>query len=253
MSDLASFLFSGLAPHVALFLAVVSFFTSFITVALGIGGGTLLLAVLASLMPPAALIPVHGVIQLGSNFFRGLMFFAHAHWKVTAIFGIGAALGVALGGSISVSLPPAVVQLGVGLFVIWSVFSKPPRWMTRLPALNGFIAAFLAMFFGATAVFVANFVKSLQLPRQEHVATQAVMMTLQHLLKALAFGTLGFAYGPWIGFMALMIAAGLLGTFTGKLLLARMSDRSFRRALDIVLLVISARLIWSAGRSLLGV
>ena len=61
---------------VALFLGLIgaSFIASFITAAFGIGGGVLLLAVLAALMPPAALIPVHGVVQLGSNALRLMLF-----------------------------------------------------------------------------------------------------------------------------------------------------------------------------------
>jgi hypothetical protein len=44
-------------------------------VAFGIGGGAALLAVMASLVPPAALIPVHGVVQVGSNLGRALTTF----------------------------------------------------------------------------------------------------------------------------------------------------------------------------------
>lgn len=57
------------APIVALLLGT-SFLASLITVAFGIGGGALLLAVMAVTMPPAALIPVHGVVQVGSNLGR---------------------------------------------------------------------------------------------------------------------------------------------------------------------------------------
>ncbi len=44
-----------------------SFATSFITAAFGIGGGAVMLAALATLLPAAAIIPVHGLVQLGSN------------------------------------------------------------------------------------------------------------------------------------------------------------------------------------------
>lgn len=39
-----------------------SFGTSFVTAAFGIGGGALLIAILASVLPPAVLIPIHGVV-----------------------------------------------------------------------------------------------------------------------------------------------------------------------------------------------
>ncbi|PPR79335.1 MAG: hypothetical protein CFH06_00428, partial [Alphaproteobacteria bacterium MarineAlpha3_Bin5] len=49
-----------------LILCIVSFLGSFITISLGIGGGVLLLSTMAQILPPTTLIPIHGVVQLGS-------------------------------------------------------------------------------------------------------------------------------------------------------------------------------------------
>ena len=67
MNELA-YLFPPAMPllDVGLLIAA-SLVTSFITAAFGIGGGVVLLAFLALVLPPVALIPVHGVVQLGSN------------------------------------------------------------------------------------------------------------------------------------------------------------------------------------------
>ncbi|QDC10275.1 sulfite exporter TauE/SafE family protein [Oceanicola sp. D3] len=241
---------AGLEPPVFWALIAVSFISSFITVALGIGGGALLLAVMASVMPPLALIPVHGVIQTGSNVLRMAVLIRHVHWPPVALFLLGTVIGVACGGSVVVNLPPGAIMIGVGGFVIWSVLARPPAWLSRLPLVTGLISSFLTMFFGATGVFVANFTKSLNLPRQSHVASHAAFMTLQHLAKVLVFGILGFAFGPWLGFLLVMILAGFLGTLAGRLVLTRLTDTSFRRALDVVLILISIRLIWMGLRSL---
>jgi uncharacterized membrane protein YfcA len=241
---------SGLLPpeltgEVTALLLGMSFLGSLITVAFGIGGGALLLAVMAVTMPPLALIPIHGVVQLGSNLGRAVIFVRHTFWPALPLFVVGSLIGVAIGGNIAMNIPPWVVQTGVGLFIFWSVLARPPRWLSAWPLLTGLISSFLTMFFGATGVFVANYSKSLNLPRHKHVATHATLMTLQHLLKSLAFGLLGFAFGPWVPFIAAMILVGLLGTFAGSLILTRMTDVRFHRALDIVLLLIAARLIWS--------
>lgn len=242
------FVLSMLPPDLGLWAAggllAMSFAGSFITVALGIGGGALLLAVMASVMPPAALIPVHGVVQLGSNLFRALLLGRYVNWPPVAAFVIGSLVGVALGGVIVIELPPGLVLIGVGVFVIFSVLARPPRWLANNAWLAGGVSSFLTMFFGATGTFVATFTKSLELERRAHVATHATLMTAQHLLKIVAFGLLGFAFGPWIAFMVAMIAAGFLGTVAGRHVLVRMSDRGFKRALDVVLILISLRLIW---------
>lgn len=226
-------------------LMVFSFIASLITVAMGIGGGGLLLAVMASLVPPAALIPVHGVVQLGSNGGRAILLWRNIAWAaVIPGFLIGSLLGAGMGGAVVVELPPNVVQIGVGAFVIYSVLAKPPRWLSRWPWLTGGVSSFLTMFFGATGLFVANYTKSLALPRHDHVATHAALMTVQHGLKVVIFGLLGFAFGPWAMVIVALIAAGLAGTLMGRFVLNRISDHGFKRALDVILVLISLRLIW---------
>ena len=48
-------------------LVALSFFTSALTAAVGIGGGLIMLTVMVSFLPPIIVLPVHGVIQMGSN------------------------------------------------------------------------------------------------------------------------------------------------------------------------------------------
>lgn len=240
---LAPFLPQGLTEGAALFLLLISFLASFITAAFGIGGGALLLAFMAALVPTAALIPVHGVIQLGSNAGRVLILLGSVHRPALTGFVVGSVVGSILGGLIVVELPASVVQIGIGLFVIWTVFSRAPKWLRDMPVLTGAISSFLTMFFGATGLFVASYTKSFDLPRHGHVATHAALMTLQHCLKIVVFGVLGFAFGQWIGFIVLMIAAGFAGTVAGRVSLDWIDEKLFRRALNTLLVLISLRLI----------
>lgn len=244
MDMLAAIFPADLASFAGPSLLAASFLGSFITVSLGIGGGVLVLATMATFMPPVALIPVHGVIQLGSNLFRALLMRGHVHRPPLMAFALGSIAGVTLGGAIAVELPPGLVLIGVGAFVLFSVLARPPEWLARHGWLTGIVSSFLTMFFGATGPFVATYVKSLDLERQAHVATHATFMSLQHGLKILAFGLLGFAFAQWLAFMAAMIGAGFLGTLAGRRVLVRMSDRGFKRALDVVLILLSLRLIW---------
>lgn len=248
--NLLSLLPEPVAPITALILLATSFAGSFITISFGIGGGGLLLAVMASLLPPVALVPVHGVVQFGSNAGRTAMMVRHIQWWALGWFAAGIVAGIALGASVVVAIPPAVIQIGVGVFLIWTVFAAAPRWMRDWPFVTGAITSVLSMFFGASGPFVATYVKSLDLDRHKHVATMASLLSLQHLLKSLAFGVLGFAYAAWAPFIAAMILFGLAGTWTGKRVLNRMTDQRFKQALDAVLLLIAARLVWAGMTSL---
>lgn len=248
----ADLLHAGLGWPVAGSLLAVSFVSSFITVAFGIGGGGVMLAVLAVLLPAPAIIPVHGVVQLGSNIGRAALLSRHLYLPVVAPFGVGALIGVALGGTFVVQLDPAAIQIGVGCFILWSILARPPAFMRRSAGIAGGFSSFLTMFFGGTGPFVAAFVKTQGLDRMGFVATHATLMTLQHLLKTVTFAILGFAFARWAGMIGLLILFGFLGTVTGRQVLTRIDERRFVIALNAILAVLAIRLIYAGGVEYLG-
>ncbi len=232
-----------LAPISTLLLLGSSFLGSFISASFGLGGGVFLLAVMASLMPPLALIPVHGAVQIGSNFMRMCVLARYVQLQAVLPFAVGSLAGVIIGGLVVVEIPPGLIQTGIGLFVLWNIFFRPPAWLGQNAGLIGGISSFLTMFFGATGVFVATFIKSLKLDRVEHTATHAAFMSLQHLLKIGTFFALGFAFSQWLPLIAAMISFGFLGTLVGRKVLFRMTNVGFKRALDVVLILMSFKLI----------
>jgi hypothetical protein len=58
-------------------LVVLSFFTSLITATFSLGGGSLMIAAMALVLPPVVVVPVHGWVELGSNAGRALVQRAH--------------------------------------------------------------------------------------------------------------------------------------------------------------------------------
>ena len=238
---------AGLGWPTATTLLAFSFASSFITIAFGIGGGAVMLAVLATLLPAPAIIPVHGLVQLGSNAGRAAIMTRYMRFDLLGPFAAGALIGILIGGSLVVQLEPGWIQMGVGLFILWSVLAKPPAFLRRSGAVTGTVSSFLTMFFGGTGPFVATYVKAQELDRHAHVATHAMFMTLQHLLKTIMFGILGFAFSIWAGLIALLIAAGVLGTLAGRLMLAKIDDRRFGIVLTVVLSLLAMRLIYAGA------
>ena len=221
--------YADLAPWAFWALIGASAAGSFITVAFGIGGGVLLLTIMANLLPATALIPIHGIIQSGSNLSRTALFSKNIFWKPMLPFTIGTIAGIAFGGAVVVELPAYIIQIGVGSFVLWSLLANPPKWLKNSPAPIGAISSFLTMFFGATGVFVGNFVKSLGLDRSGHTATHACMMSLQHVLKVAMFAALGFKFAPWVPLILCMWSAGIVGPLSVVLSLATQAAEALRQ------------------------
>jgi len=240
----------GFSAWLAAGLVAVSFLASLLTVAAGLGGGTVMIAVMASVMPAPAVIPTHGVIQLGSNAGRAVVLRQFVAWPVLGWFTAGAVVGAVVGGSVIVTLSPAVLKLVIGGFILWTVWG-PKFSRRRIPdrafSLVGVGTTFLTMFVGGTGPFVAAFVSPDRFGKEPTVATHAACMTVQHGVKVGVFGLFGFAFGPWIPLLAAMIAGGFLGTLVGRAVLLRLPERAFRIAFKTVLTVLALRLLWSAA------
>jgi len=242
-----------LAPWLALVLLGLSAVTSFISAAFGLGGGMVLLAVIATVLPAAALVPVHGVVQIGSNISRAAVMARHIHLPVLLPMTLGGLAGAVIGGLIAVRLPDWLLFLAVGSFVLWSAWSKGSIPLGRATlVLGGAISGFLTMFIGGTGPFVAAVIKTLNLDRMKTVGTQAGCLVFQHGMKIAVFGVLGFDYLPYLPLIAGMIATGVLGTLIGSKVLHGMGDSRFRNILTGLLTILGLRLLWQSGSILLG-
>lgn len=241
----------------AALLVGVSFFTSFLSASMGLGGGVALLAVMAQLMPVTALVPVHGVVQLGSNAGRAYLMRDHVSWRIVLYFLAGSLVGGLIGGQVVVALPSEILQLVLGLFVLYSLWGPMPKPSADhhgmgVVGISGVLSTLLTMFVGATGPFVAVMVKMFSLSRFAHVGTFSACMVGQHTVKIVVFGVLGFAFGAYLPLMAAMVATGFLGTWVGKHFLVKSTDERFGRWLNIILTLLAARLLWKATQGLLG-
>ena len=72
------------------------------------------------------------------------------------------------------------------------------------------------MFFGASGPLVAGIVKTLKLEPVRNLATHSALMSMQHFIKVLFFGFLGFSYSEYFILIFLMIIGGFLGTIVGN-------------------------------------
>jgi uncharacterized membrane protein YfcA len=240
----------GVSLTIAILLMVVSFFTSALTAAFGIGGGVAMLGALAGTVSPALVVAVHGVVQLGSNFGRVILQRAHILWRPTAIFTAGSVVGAVLGALVFVALPEKLLLAILGAFILllaWIPKPRIPGLETAGVAIGGLIATFVTIFVGATGPFVQALFLPLKLDRRALVATHAACMAIQHGLKVVAFGYLGFAFGDWLPLIGLMIAAGFLGTWAGTRLLETLPQAMFEKILRVLLTIIALDLLRRAA------
>lgn len=244
-----SLLPDGLSPLVAVLVVGASFFTSALTASFGLGGGLALLAIMSATLPAAAVIPVHGVAQLGSNASRLVLQWRDVAWPIVLWFALGGIAGSILGGRLYVELPEALLRGAVGAFVLFTVWGPKPRAFAPGPAsfvATGAIGSFLTMFFGATGPIAATMLSVTKLLKLQVVATHAACMAAQHALKTAAFGALGFAYREWALMIAAILMAGFLGAWAGTRVLRALPEEGFRKGFRIVLTAFGLYLLGAA-------
>ena len=244
----------SLSPALAIGLMLASVITSMITASLGAGGGLLLLVLMALWIPPAAIIPVHGMVQLGSNLGRATLTWRHTDWPAMAAFAPGVLVGAGIGAWLLVDLPEHLWQLTIAGFVLYLC------WGPALPKgafgrsgifVASAVTSFASLFVGATGPLVAAFIKQMHEDRFKTVATFATAMSLQHAPKALVFGLAGFVFREWVLFILGMIVFGFAGTWIGLHLLKKVNNRHFHVVFNLVLTLLALRLLWQAGQSLI--
>ena len=110
-------------PGFAIVLVVLSYFTSALTAVVGVGGGIFLISVMASFLPPAIVIPIHAVVQLGSNGGRAALMRRDIDWRIAMLFAMGAIVGIVVAAKIFVALTTQTLQLLLGLFILVSIWT----------------------------------------------------------------------------------------------------------------------------------
>lgn len=227
-------------------LVFVSYITSAITAALGIGGGATLLAIMANLLPTSAVIPLHGVVQFGSNIGRLTLLFRVVDWRLVLWFSIGSLIGSVVGAGASTHMPPAGLQVAMGAFILYTAWLPPIKLPSgkKFLSMLGVVTSFISMIVGGVAPLVFTAIKPMFAERTALVGTMAALISGQQLLKVLFFGFFGFVFTDWYLMLALMLLTGYLGTLTGRIFLERFTAEQVQPILKAVLTVMAVRLLY---------
>lgn len=209
-----------------------------------------MLIALLSLTPPIVALPVHALVQIGSNAGRAWMLRSHIMQSLVGWFIPGSLIGVIIASQIIVDLPTQWLQLILAAFILWAVWA-PKVSSIAVPdkayfAVGG-VTSFATMFLGATGPLLAAFLSPDRYGRDRTVASHATCMSIQHLFKITAFGFLGFVLVEWLPLTIAMILSGFAGTWLGRHLLRKLPEATFKMVFKGVLTVLAIRLLYKAA------
>jgi len=233
-------------------VGIAAFLTSILSAVAGLGGGVILLLVIAQFVAPTVAIPIQGSIQLVSNGSRAALLRQQISWPVVGWVSILLFPASLLGVAVATSLPDVVVRLVLAGFVVvlaWRpdmLKASAPRSRTATdakPMLAGVGAAsgFLNTTVGASGPVTSPFLKAVTASHKAFVASAAMTQVLAHISKLIAFSAQGWSITDHLD----MIGVGVIGVIAGSWVGTRFLDRVSETGLDLVFKVVLTSL---AGR-----
>jgi uncharacterized membrane protein YfcA len=211
-------------------LALVALCTSTITGIIGVGGGLLLIAVMPVFLPAALIIPMHSVTQVASNASRALLALKSVEWRLFPGFFFGSALGVSCFGLFFASLPSQYLPIGIGSYILLSLWShRFDRLVRRYETFffAGFFQTGLGMIVGATGPLTTTLMAKSVDDKEKIIATNAFFMMITHLFKIVFIAALGFAYLEHGVLMLSMVSGAVVGSWLGTLIRGRIDGEKY--------------------------
>ena len=222
-----------MTPLVISILCLAMVGTSFLSGIFGMAGGMILVGILLAMMPVPEAMMLHGVTQMASNGWRGLLWVKHVRWSAIGAYLAGCAAALLLW-SLWRYVPSkavALLLLGGAPFLVRLVparFKPDPESIVQ-GSIYGVICMTLLLLTGVSGPLLDSFFLGGKLDRREIIATKAVCQIFGHAAKLLYFGAVidqAATVDPVVAGLA--IAASMLGTTLAAKVLERISDAQFR-------------------------
>ncbi len=242
-------------------LIIAAFFSSTISSILGMGGGIILLGIMAVFIPNGFMvIAMHGMIQLISNSTRTYIFKKNIKKEIIKEF----IFGVIVGSIISIFIILFLINFYkvqsaseikvdflkplIGIFIFWYLFFKKSKQKKNTKSFHkvGFISGLTSVFIGATGPLIAPFFLKKNLLKEEIIANKAACQMITHLTKIpifVYFFNVNY-FNEYLILIPLFVAV-FIGTNFGKKVLKTIPEVVFKKIFKIALFVIAIRLILS--------
>lgn len=211
----------------------------------GFGGGVLLLPVFTALFGLRVAVPMLTLTQLASNGSRAWLNRHELRRPLVGWFALGAVPCAVAGGILLTHAPLAALQRLLGVFLIAVVVWRRFNRRTRKPADPAFAVVGAASglgsaLLGSVGPLTAPFFLAYGLTRAAYIGTEAAGALTMHLTKIATYGAGDLLTRQVLLYGVALTPATLLGAWTGKQIVGRISDRVFVLLVELGLLAAGA-------------
>ncbi|HOT13526.1 MAG TPA: sulfite exporter TauE/SafE family protein [Bacteroidales bacterium] len=215
----------------------------------GFGGALLLLPVLTHFIGIKAAIPVLTIAQLFGNASRVWFGRKELQWQPIAYFLAGALPFSIIGGRILVVSSTVYLIKGIGFLLLMMViyrrlgikfFTAKNRWLF----VGGIATGFLSGIAGSAGPLGAACFVSLNLTPIAYISSEAFTALLMHISKTVVYQKYSLIGFNELGYGLVCGTAMILGSYTGKKMIAFLSREKFLLLVDSLLVLSGLQMIF---------
>ena len=216
----------------------------------GFGSSTLLIPVAILFMDIKTAIFIVAFFHLFNNIFKIRMFWSKIDFKTFLLFGIPSIILAFIGAALISVMPVDIIKSILAVFlIIYSIYTivNPKFALKKSKAhavVGGSFSGFLAGLIGMGGAIRSAFLITFNLPKEVYIATSAMIAVVIDAARIPTYFFTKAVQGSWhYIFLLFLFVSAYLGVKTGKILLKRINQKTFRVIVTIALLLAGLKML----------
>ncbi len=235
-----------------IFLVILGAFLVFVLSTLSGGGASLLLMPLVAMVVGVRAVAPVMTISIGiSSTSKVLLFWKYIDWKLFRWLFPSTIVGSILGANMFAIISTELLQLLIGLMLIFTVFqfkkrNRPSRFKIKAWhfAPMGLVVSFLSGLIGGVGPLMNSAYLGYGISKESLLGTRSANAILLHLTKIFSYAYLGFVNAEVLKYGVLIGVSSMLAVYVGKLLLLKMSTELFRKIVVASMVLSGVLMLW---------
>lgn len=227
-----------------------SYFAAVAATLAGFGSSTLLIPVAFIFMDIKTAVFIVAVFHLFNNLFKIRLFWKQINFQIFVLFGIPSII-LAFTGAVLISVLPVdiISKILAAFLIIYAIYSfLKPKFSLKeskiTAVLGGSLSGLLAGLIGLGGAVRGAFLVAFNLAKETYVATSAMIATVIDLTRIPTYIVTKVAQDTSVYILIpFLIVSAYFGVRTGKILLARIDQNTFRRIVAVALLLVGIKIL----------
>lgn len=228
-----------------------SYLAAIIATLAGFGSSTLLVPVAMLFMDIKTAVFLVACFHLFNNTFKIRMFWNKIDFKTFLFFGIPSVIFAFIGATLISIVPVETIRMALAIFlIIFSVYSLiKPKFVLKETKSNaiigGSLSGLLAGLIGLGGAIRSTFLIAFSLPKEVYVATSAMVAFVIDLTRIPTYIFIKIVQdSSYYILLPFLLVSAYFGVKTGKALLGKISQETFRKIVLIALLLVGIKLLF---------